>query len=104
MAYLVNITARVERDLTLLFAKIHAEDSAAALKWYRGLKAAILSLESHPNRWPVTHENANLKHLLYGHKADVYRVIYRVSEKRRQVDVLHIRHGGRRKFGAPDVA
>jgi len=55
MAYVVKITARAERDLALLFAKIRAEHSATALKWYRGLKAAILSLEAQPTRWPVTH-------------------------------------------------
>lgn len=103
MAYVVNLTARAERDLALLFAKIHAQHSAAALKWYRGLKASILSLEEQPNRWPVTHENAKLRHLLHGHKPDVYRVVYRVSERQRGVDVLHIRHGGRRSFGASAV-
>jgi plasmid stabilization system protein ParE len=61
MAYLVNITARAERDLALLFADINAEHSDAALKWYRGLKEAILSLEEAPNRCPATHENANLR-------------------------------------------
>jgi toxin ParE1/3/4 len=69
----------------------------------RRFKASILSLEAQPNRWPVTHEKANLRHLLYGQKPDVYRVVYRVSEKRKQVDVLHIRHGSRRKFIASDV-
>jgi toxin ParE1/3/4 len=104
MAYLINVTARAERDLALLFADINAEHSDAALKWYRGLKAAILSLEEAPLRCPVTRENANLRHLLYGRKPHVYRVIYRVLEKRKQVDVLHIRHGARRRFRASDVA
>jgi hypothetical protein len=45
MAYLVNITARAERDLAHLFVEINAEYSDAALKWYFGLKEAILSLE-----------------------------------------------------------
>jgi toxin ParE1/3/4 len=103
MAYLVKITARAERDLALLFGRINAEHSAAALKWYRGLKKANLSLEAHPGRWPATLENSNLRHLLYGHKPDIYRVVYRISEKRREVDVLHIRHGGRRRFRASDV-
>ena len=103
MAYLVNITARAERDLALLFADINAEHSDAVLKWYRGLKEAILSLEEAPNRCPATHENANLRHLLYGRKPHVYRVIYRVLETRKRVDVLHIRHGARRRFKALDV-
>ena len=104
MGYLVNVTRRAERDLAFLYDEINAEYSDAALKWYRGLKEAILSLEEHPNRCPVTPENANLRHLLYGHKPHVYRVIYRVLQRRKQVDLLHIRHGARRRFKRSDVA
>ncbi|MGI9070054.1 MAG: type II toxin-antitoxin system RelE/ParE family toxin [Bryobacteraceae bacterium] len=96
-AYVLNITSRAERDLAYLYDKINAEHSDAALKWYRGLKEAILSLERQPSRCPVTRENVNLRHLLYGQKPHVYRVIYRILEKRKQVDVLHIRHGAKRK-------
>ena len=103
MAYRVNVTARAERDLALLFDEIHACQSDAALKWYRGLKQAILSLEKHPNRCPETPENANLRHLLYGHKPHVYRIIYRLSEKTKHVDVLHIRHGARQRFEGSDL-
>jgi toxin ParE1/3/4 len=103
MAYLVNLTARAERDLAFLYDEINAEYCDTVLKWYRGLKGVILSLEEHPSRCPVTPENANLRHLLYGQKPHVYRVIYRVLEKRKQVDVLHIRHGARRQFKASDV-
>jgi toxin ParE1/3/4 len=104
MAYLVNITARAERDLAYLYSEINAEHSDAALKWYRGLKEAILSLEEHPTRCPATHENPALRHLLYGHKPHIYRVIYHILEKRRQVEVLHIRPGSRQKFKGSDVA
>jgi len=104
MAYLVNATSRAERDLAYLYDEINAEHADAALKSYRGLKESILSLEEQPNRCPVTRENANLRHLLYGHKPHVYRVIYRILEKRKQVDVLHIRHGARRRFKASEVA
>jgi toxin ParE1/3/4 len=87
MVYLVNVTARAGRDLTVLFDAINAEHSDVALKWYRGLKEAILRLEEQPNRCPETPENAKLRQLLYGHKPHVYRVIYRVAENRKQVDV-----------------
>jgi plasmid stabilization system protein ParE len=103
MAYLVNITSRAERDLTHLYREINAEHSDAALKWYRGLKEAILSLEDHPHRCPAAREKKELRHLLYGHKPHVYRVIFRVLEKQKQVDVLHIRHGARRKLKPSDV-
>ena len=57
MAYLVNLTARAGRDLAHLYQEINAENSDAALKWYRGLKDSILSLEEQPNRCPVTPES-----------------------------------------------
>jgi len=41
----------------------------------------------------MTPEDRHLKHLLYGNKPNVYRVVYRVLEKHKQVDVLHVRHG-----------
>lgn len=104
MAYLVNLTDRAERDLARLFSDIHAEHSDAALKWYRRIKEAILSLEEQPNRCPVTPENDKLRHLLYGNKPDIYRAIYRVLEKEKRVEVLHIRHGARRRFKRADVA
>jgi toxin ParE1/3/4 len=51
----------------------------------------------------VTPEKAQLRHLLYGNKPHVYRVIFRVVEKQKRVDVLHIRHGARDKLKAPEV-
>jgi plasmid stabilization system protein ParE len=104
MAYLVNITSRAERDLADLFEKINAEHSDAALRWHRGLKEAILSFEEHPNRCPVTRKNGKLRHLLYGHKPHIYRVIYRVLERQKPVEVLHIRHGARRKPKTSNIA
>jgi plasmid stabilization system protein ParE len=104
MAYLVNIAARAERDLARLYEEINAEYSGAALKWYRGLKDAILSLEEQPNRCPATPEKRQFRHLLYGHKRHVYRVIYRVLERQKLVVVLHIRHGAKRRLKASDLA
>jgi plasmid stabilization system protein ParE len=102
MAYVVNITSRAERDLAQLYEEIEAGHSVAALKWYLGLKKGIRSLEERPNRSPVMRKRGKLRQLFYGRKPHVYRVIYRVLEKKRQVEVLHIRHGARRKPGAKD--
>jgi plasmid stabilization system protein ParE len=104
VAYLVNITSRAERDLAHLYEEINATHSDAARKWYQGLKEDILSLEERPNRCPVTRENDELRHLLYGRKPHIYRVIYRVLERPKQVEVLTIRHGARKKFKASDLA
>jgi plasmid stabilization system protein ParE len=103
MAYLVNIAVRAERDFASLYQQIHAAESGAAWKWYMGLKKAILSLEEMPYRCPATRENRQLRHLLYGRKPHVYRIIYRVLEKQKRVDVLHIRHGARREITESDL-
>jgi toxin ParE1/3/4 len=97
MAYLVSLTARAQRDLIALYEHIHAADSAAALRWYQDLKRAILSLQELPNRCAITPENKHARHLLYGGKPHIYRVIYRVLERKKRVEILHIRHGARRR-------
>lgn len=103
MAYLVSITSRAERDLELLYEEIGAAGSDAARKWYEGLKKQILSLEEFPNRCPVTPEKKTVRHLLYGRRHGVYRVIFRVIERQKVVEVLHVRHGARKKFRASEL-
>lgn len=103
MAYRVNLAARAERDLAELYDQIHAAGSDHARNWYFGLHAAILSLRRMPERCPVAPENKTLRHLLYGRKPHVYRVIFRISKEWRTVDVIHIRHGARKKLPKSDV-
>jgi plasmid stabilization system protein ParE len=103
MAYLVKMTGRAERDFADLYDYIGAGQSDAAWKWYMEFKEAVLSLRKQPSRCPVAPEKGGLRQLLYGRKPHVYRVIFRVLEKRRIVEVLHNRHGARRKFTASDL-
>lgn len=103
MGYLVNLTARAERDLGDLYDEIYVERSSAALSWYLGFKEAILTLEDHPKRCPLTPESDKFRHLLYGNKPHIYRAIFRALEKKRRVEVLHVRHAARQRFKAPDV-
>src|ERR1700722_16892850 len=100
MAYLVNLSVRAQRDLAQIYRRLNAD---AALKWYRGFTQSILTLEEQPNRCPVAPENDKLRHLLYGNKPHIYRAIYRVVEKQKLVEVLHIRHGARSEFRGADV-
>lgn len=104
MAYLVSLTARAEADLADLYMRINVEYSDAALQWYVGLKAAILSLQEQPNRRPLTRKRGDLRHLLCGQKPNIYRVIYRVIERLKRVEVLHIRHGARQILKLSDLA
>ena len=104
MGYLLNLAARAERDFADLYDEINAEHSDAAFKWYRGFEEVILTLQDQPKRCPLTPESAKVRHLLYGNKPHIYRVIFRVLEKQKRVEVLHIRHGARRRFKSPDIA
>jgi toxin ParE1/3/4 len=103
MAFAVDLTHRAERDLAGIFSSIDAANSTAALKWYRGLKKAILNLERHPNRCPVVRKSGNLRNFLYGHRPHIYKVIFRVRESPMIVEVLHVRHGARRRFKSSDL-
>lgn len=97
MAYRVELARRAERDLEALYERIHASESVAAARWFNGLEGAVYSLEDMPNRCPVAPESRKagrpLRHLLYGKKPHVYRVIFDISDRQRLVTVLTIRHG-----------
>jgi toxin ParE1/3/4 len=79
MAYLVELTIRAEQDLDHIYELISADDSAAAALWFYGLETAIYTLRALPRRCPIIPESKKakhgLRHLLYGSKRDVYRVI-----------------------------
>ena len=76
VAYLVKLSSRAERDLALIYDRIHAEYSETALRWYAGLKKTVLSLEDKPLRCPVVRKRDKVRQLLYGSKPHVYRVFY----------------------------
>jgi toxin ParE1/3/4 len=98
MAYRVELTARAGRDLRRIYRHIHADDSEAAFAWFNGLETLVYSLDKLPSRGTVTPESKDLRHLSYGNKAHVYRIIYRVHERAEKVSALHIRHGAREPF------
>ena len=97
MAYRVELTERAIRDLDHLYAEKNAAESEAAARRYNGLERAIYTLANYPRRCPAAPEASKtkppLRHLLYGRKPHVYRIIYEIDEKRKTVWVLTIRHG-----------
>jgi plasmid stabilization system protein ParE len=102
MAYRVELTDRAARDLRRIYLTINAEDDAQARTWFNGLERAILSLDEHPARGAVIPEDANFRHLLYGRRRHIYRVIYAIDKRSRVVTVLHIRYGARDAFKPDD--
>lgn len=103
MAYVVSLTARAERDLAEIYEHIHAAESVAARRWFEALRRVIVTLQEHPNRGAFTPESKKIRHLLYGHKTRIYRVIYVVIDDQKHVYVLHLRHGARRRFAPRDI-
>jgi toxin ParE1/3/4 len=97
MEYRVELTDRAFRDLAILYEEKHVEESKAAARWFNGLEQAVDTLQSLPHRCSAAPESKKarrkLRHLLYGKKPHIYRVIFEIDEPRKVVTVLTIRHG-----------
>ena len=97
MAYLVELTDRAARDLSYLYEWLDAAESVTASRWFNGLEKAVKTLERFPRRCPVAPESnkakRSLRHLLYGKRPHIYRVIYEIDEPKKLIRVLTIRHG-----------
>jgi plasmid stabilization system protein ParE len=104
MAFRVEISleAQIEADgiLEWLLSQ-HAGETG--LRWFQGLVNAVESLANFPERCSLAPENSEfsfeVRHLLYGRKPHVYRVVFTIQEE--VVYVIHIWHG-RRKPAAPN--
>jgi plasmid stabilization system protein ParE len=96
MEYEVRLSKRAEANLRHIYSAIRVDRSPVAANWFRGLEAAIFSLESLPQRCPITPEKPNVRHLLYGDKPRAYRILYSIDESRQMVNVAQIRHWARR--------
>ena len=107
MPYLIEFSDRAVRDLEFLYIEKNAAESHAAARWYNNLEKAINTLKLRPGRCSLIPEGASakgtLRHMLYGKKPHVYRVIYEVDERWQTVWVLTVRHGTRRKLKTSDV-
>ena len=103
MAYRVKLARRARRDLSDLYATINARTSEAVRVWYRGLSEELRGLGRYPKRCEVIPEDPRYRHLLYGNKPHVYRVIYRTVDSEKSVEVLHLRHGARAGFVDSDL-
>jgi len=99
MAYLVNVTDRAGRDLAHLYREIHANNTGAALKWYRGFRIAISQASKRSREpLPVTPEKRQGQGFALREQASHFTAQYIEYWKRRsRVEVLHIRHGARRR-------
>jgi plasmid stabilization system protein ParE len=104
MTYRVRTTRRAEEDAAAIFAWIAsaAEQPREAARWLDGLERVLLSLRIHPQRCPLAPESSFLgrevRQLLF-HRHRLHFTI-----ERREVRVLHIRHGSRRPASPDEVS
>ena len=100
LAYHVKITDSALSDVEahVRFLRDVRGAPEAAERWYRGLVAAIFSLEEMPERCPVIPEadefSIELRQLLFRS----HRIIFRIDEPASAVRVLRVYHGARREL------
>jgi len=101
LAYRVRITdsALLDAEEYVHFIGHLKNEPKAAVRWLRGLIAAISSLEKSPLRCPLIPEAEEfpfeLRHLIY----HSHRIIFRADELSKTVTVFRIYHGSRREIG-----
>jgi plasmid stabilization system protein ParE len=98
MTFRVETTATAEREADAILDWLLAEHAGETGKrWFLALQDAIATLAEFPERCPLAPENAvfpfEVRHLLYGRKPHVYRILFTIKDQ--TVYVLHIRHGRR---------
>jgi plasmid stabilization system protein ParE len=93
MRYRVSIGPSAEADIEEAYDWIAEQSPRNAARWFNGIKKAIESLESMPERYHAAMESPALgyeiRQLIYGN----YRVLFTVRDD--TVYVLHVRHGAR---------
>ncbi|MGH9628748.1 MAG: type II toxin-antitoxin system RelE/ParE family toxin [Bryobacteraceae bacterium] len=89
MAFRVKLTEPAKTDAEALYERLIEAAPLHGPKWYNGLIAAIETLQHLPGRCPHAPENGRfpveIRHLLYGRKPYVYRVLFTI-----QGDTVHV--------------
>ena len=98
MTFRVETTIEAEQDADDILAWLLSEHAGeTGMRWFVALRDAIASLAEFPARCPLAPENEvfpfEVRHLLYGRKPHVYRILFTIEDE--TVYVLHIRHGRR---------
>ena len=94
MALPVRIAAKATREIDEAVAWLARRSRPAAARWLGRLMEAIRSLGTNPERHGLAPESewypGELRHLLYGKRTGVYRILFEVREE--VVYVLRVRH------------
>jgi toxin ParE1/3/4 len=101
MTFRVRLLPEAAEDAEKLYWRVVEVAPLRGQEWYNGLIAALYTLNSNPRRCPIVSDpplsKRQVRHLLYGTKPHVYRILFRVLEEHQTVEVLPIRHGAMRQ-------
>ena len=102
MDFRVELSEQAQYDIATIFEWLRSQQAGdAGERWFVELRTAIASLATMPSRCPLAPESTDapleVRHLLYGHRPHVYRILFTIEAD--VVHVLHIRHGRRRPLG-----
>lgn len=94
----VILMPRAERDRERIYAyTVKHWGKMQAQQWYDGLDAALLALETLPERCPVAPESEDTTQPIRQIVHSPFRILFRIQKK--QVQVIHIRHAARLPVG-----
>ena len=99
MDFRVELSQQAQRDIAAIYDWLQSQQAGdAGARWFLALRAAVASLTNLPPRCPLAPESRDspveVRHLLYGRRPHVYRILFAIEGD--VVQVLHIRHGRRR--------
>lgn len=98
--YNVYFAISAEEELEHLYQWLVARAPLQGGAWFKGLELRIFSLQINPYRYPrasaYSLRNNAIRQMLYGRKPHAYRIFYRVNKQKKEVHILHLRHGARR--------
>ena len=101
MTHRVVITDRALSDLREIRDYIARRSPDNAARFLQKLLTSFDKLEDAPDRFGVAPENELVPYTLRQYVLKPYRVLYRVENQ--VVQVLHVRHGARRRAGPRDL-
>ncbi len=95
MSHEVEIASKALAEIEETFEFLADISPEMADRWYRRIRAAIESLQLHPERCPLAPEDewydGTLRQLLHGKRSHVYRILFEIRGK--FVYILRVRHG-----------
>ena len=104
MAYRVLVMPSAHLDLEESFSFIEADSPERARRWLSGVWECIFSLADMPGRFAIIDEAEELGGVIRDVVYHSHRVVYRVVETEKSVEILRVWHGARARLSHTDIS